>query len=157
MRIPSFKLEEFTADTLGTEQPDLGGVHSLAHRCVCFDYRGSDAFNPGGPNPLGDNSETSTKAGFAFRGGVGRRLGPGLITGEVAFAWAPIDHQITGERNLGRFSILVGYTAMFGWCGPSFPANNWRPHQPALTRSRCRVRAPCCRRWRTPTLWYDLL
>lgn len=63
---------------------------------------------------LGGNDETSTKAGFAVRGGVGYRLGPGIITGELTFAWAPIDHTITGDSHLGRLAILVGYTAMFG-------------------------------------------
>jgi hypothetical protein len=66
----------------------------------------------GGINPLGENREVSTKAGFAFRGGAGYKLGPGIITGEIAFAWAPIDHDITGDSHLGRLSILVGYTAM---------------------------------------------
>jgi hypothetical protein len=68
----------------------------------------------GGSEPLGDNDEISTKAGLAVRGGVGYRLGPGIITGEVTFSWAPIDHDITGDSHLGRFAFLVGYTAMFG-------------------------------------------
>ncbi len=63
---------------------------------------------------LGDNQETSTKVGFALRGGVGYRLGPGIITGELTFSWAPITHDVTGEAHLGRFALLVGYTAMFG-------------------------------------------
>ncbi len=66
----------------------------------------------GGIEPLGENTETSTKVGFSLRGGAGYRLGPGMITGEISFAWAPIDHQITGESHLGRFAILVGYTAV---------------------------------------------
>lgn len=74
----------------------------------------SDIEGQGGTEPLGETEETSTKVGFALRGGVGYRLGPGLITGELTFAWAPIDHQITGESHLGRLAILVGYTAMFG-------------------------------------------
>lgn len=68
----------------------------------------------GNGEDLGGNDETSTKAGFALRGGVGYRLGPGIITGEVTFSWAPITHDITGDSHLGRLAILVGYTAMFG-------------------------------------------
>ena len=67
-----------------------------------------------GSEALGDNNETSTKVGFALRAGAGIRLGPGLITGEASFAWAPLDHDITGDSHLGRFALLVGYTAMFG-------------------------------------------
>ena len=63
---------------------------------------------------MGGNDEVSTKAGFALRGGAGYRLGPGLITGELTFSWAPITHTITGDSHLGRLAILVGYTAMFG-------------------------------------------
>lgn len=68
----------------------------------------------GGGQGLGENSEVSTEAGFALRGGAGFRLGPGLITGEVAFGWAPMARDMTGESHLGRISILVGYAAMFG-------------------------------------------
>jgi hypothetical protein len=68
----------------------------------------------GAGQSLGENREVSTEVGLAWRGGVGYRLGPGLITGELAFAWAPIDREITGDSHLGRFSILVGYTALFG-------------------------------------------
>ena len=64
--------------------------------------------------PLGTNEEVSTKAGVALRAGAGYRLGPGIITGELTFSWAPIDHDITGDSHLGRLAILVGYTAMFG-------------------------------------------
>lgn len=68
----------------------------------------------GNGGDLGGNDETSTKVGFALRGGVGYRLGPGIITGELTFSWAPITHDITGDSHLGRLAILVGYTAMFG-------------------------------------------
>ena len=72
--------------------------------------------NGGDPqSPLGENDEVSTKVGFALRGGVGYRLGPGLLTGEVTFSWAPLDHEITGDSHLGRIAILVGYTAIFGF------------------------------------------
>lgn len=67
----------------------------------------------GNVEPLGDNEETSTKVGFALRGGLGYRLGPGMLTGEMSFAWADLDHEITGDSNLGRFAILVGY--MMDW------------------------------------------
>ena len=69
----------------------------------------------GGGQPLGDNDEVSTKVGFAARAGLGYRLGPGLITAEVTFAYADLDHDITGESNRGRVALLVGYTAMFGF------------------------------------------
>jgi hypothetical protein len=69
----------------------------------------------GNGNELGQNTEVSTKAGFALRAGAGYRLGPGLITGEVTFGWAPINHEVTGDSNLGRVSILVGYLAMMGF------------------------------------------
>jgi hypothetical protein len=61
---------------------------------------------------LGLNSETSTQAGVALRGGVGYRLGPGMITGELDLSWANLDHRITGDSHLGRVLLLVGYTAM---------------------------------------------
>jgi len=63
----------------------------------------------GGDMPFGDNEETSTKIGFALRAGAGYRLGPGMLTGEVTFAWANLDHEITGESHLGRVALLVGY------------------------------------------------
>lgn len=69
----------------------------------------------GGGNNFGENNETSTQAGFAFRGGAGYRLGPGLITAELSVGWAPIDHQITGDSHLSRIALLVGYTALIGW------------------------------------------
>lgn len=59
---------------------------------------------------FGENDEQSTKAGFALRAGAGWRLGPGWLTGEVSFAWAPIDHLTTGESHLSRLAILFGYT-----------------------------------------------
>ncbi|MFZ5788858.1 MAG: hypothetical protein ACOY3Y_20655 [Acidobacteriota bacterium] len=71
----------------------------------------------GAGQDLGGNDETSTKAGFALRGGLGLRLGPGLVTGELTFSWVPIDHAITGESHLGRLAILVGYTAILGLGG----------------------------------------
>jgi hypothetical protein len=64
-------------------------------------------------SPLGENRELSTKAGFAVRGGAGYRLGPGMIVGEVAIAWAPLDHTTTGDSHLGRVALLVGYQARF--------------------------------------------
>ena len=60
----------------------------------------------GGGQQLGENRELSTKVGFALRGGAGYRLGPGIITAEVSFAWAPIDHDITGDSHLGRLALL---------------------------------------------------
>ena len=75
----------------------------------------SDIEGDAGGEPLGNNDEVSTKVGFALRAGAGYRLGPGLITGELSFAWAPLDHRITGDEHLGRLAILVGYTAMFGF------------------------------------------
>ena len=62
-------------------------------------------------SPLGENREVSTKAGFAVRGGAGYRLGPGMIIGEIAVGWAPLDHATTGDSHLGRVAILVGYQA----------------------------------------------
>jgi len=61
---------------------------------------------------LGRNSETSTQAGVALRGGVGYRLGPGMVTGELDLSWANLDHRITGDSHLGRVMLLLGYTAM---------------------------------------------
>ncbi len=74
----------------------------------------SDIEGEAGAEAFGNNDEVSTKVGFALRAGVGYRLGPGLITGELSFAWAPLDHRITGDEHLGRLGLLVGYTAMLG-------------------------------------------
>lgn len=68
----------------------------------------------GGASGLGQNRETSTKVGFAVRAGAGYRLGPGIITAEASFAWAPIDHDITGESHLGHIALLAGYTVILG-------------------------------------------
>lgn len=75
----------------------------------------SDMEGHAGEAPFGENEEQATRAGFALRAGVGWHLGPGMLTGELAFNWAPLDVQITGDGHLGRLAVLVGYTAMIGF------------------------------------------
>lgn len=77
----------------------------------------TDVEGEGAGKPFGSNQETATKVGFAARAGLGVHLGPGMVTGEVSFGWAPLDNAITGDSNLGRVNILVGYTLMLGFGG----------------------------------------
>lgn len=58
---------------------------------------------------ISQSSEVSTKAGVGVPVGVGFRLGPGDLFGELALDWAPIDHRITGDTNTGSISIAAGY------------------------------------------------
>jgi hypothetical protein len=58
---------------------------------------------------FGRNWETSTRLGGAAQLGTGFRLGPGLLLGELRFAFAPVDETLPGRSNIGALSILVGY------------------------------------------------
>jgi hypothetical protein len=60
---------------------------------------------------LGTTSEQSTKLGIGLPLGIEWKLGPGNVLGEFQFQWAPLDHRITGETNLGAATLFLGYRA----------------------------------------------
>lgn len=62
---------------------------------------------------FGDHDETSTQVGGLAFGGLGFRLGPGLVLGELRFGFAPVDQKVTGSSNVGSLSVLFGYGLMF--------------------------------------------
>jgi hypothetical protein len=62
-----------------------------------------------GTTPIHTSSEVSTKAGVGAPLGVGVRLGPGDLFLEASVLWAPIDHQITGDSNIGALTVSLGY------------------------------------------------
>jgi len=59
-----------------------------------------------------DSTEQSTKFGFGIPLGAELKLGPGGIFAEFLFQWAPLDHQTTGDTNLGSGSLFLGYRAL---------------------------------------------
>lgn len=61
---------------------------------------------------FGHYQETDTRVGGVAFGGVGYRLGPGRILGELAFGYAPVDQRVTGTTNIGALSVLLGYGLM---------------------------------------------
>lgn len=60
--------------------------------------------------PFGLNEETSTSFGPVVRGGLGLTLGPGYLSLEVELGYTPIDHLVTGDENVGRLALTLGYT-----------------------------------------------
>lgn len=65
-----------------------------------------------GGSEFGKYSETDTRFGGVFLGGVGIRLGPGLVLAEVAFDYSPIGQRVTGEANVGALTAVLGYGLM---------------------------------------------
>lgn len=61
---------------------------------------------------FGLNSETSTHFGGVAFAGLGLRLGPGLLLGELRFGFTPISELVTGPSNAGALSVLLGYGLM---------------------------------------------
>jgi hypothetical protein len=66
-----------------------------------------------GGEPFGLTSETATRLGGAAMGGVGFHAGPGLLFGELAFGYAPVNEKVTGVSNIGAASLLLGYGLLF--------------------------------------------
>jgi opacity protein-like surface antigen len=62
-----------------------------------------------GATTIHTSSEVSTKVGVGVPLGLGVRLGPGDLFVEGGFAWAPIDHRITGDSNTGALTVSLGY------------------------------------------------
>lgn len=60
---------------------------------------------------FGTTTERSTKLGVGLPLGVEWKLGPGNVLAEFQFQWAPLDHRITGESNLGAATLYLGYRA----------------------------------------------
>ena len=58
------------------------------------------------------STENSTKLGVGLPLGVEYGLGPGLLFGEVLLQWGPLDHEVTGETNLGTATLWLGYRAV---------------------------------------------
>jgi hypothetical protein len=62
-----------------------------------------------GSTDLLTNTEDSTRFGFLARVGLGWRLGPGMLVGELHGEWAPIDHRLTDDANTANLAIQLGY------------------------------------------------
>jgi len=62
---------------------------------------------------FGTTKETSTMVGFGIPVGAELELGPGGVFAELQFQWAPLDHRITGDSNLGSGNLFLGYRAQF--------------------------------------------
>lgn len=69
----------------------------------------SEVDGAAGTTPIHTSSEVSTKAGVGAPLGVGVRLGPGDLFLEASVLWAPIDHRITGDSNMGALTVSLGY------------------------------------------------
>lgn len=65
-----------------------------------------------GGEVIQETHETSTKFGVGVPLGLEYALGPGGLMAELLFQWAPIDHRITGDTNLGSASLFLGYRAL---------------------------------------------
>lgn len=65
-----------------------------------------------GGKPFQDTTEHSTKIGFGIPLGAELALGPGGVFAELHFQWAPLDHQTTGDTQLGGGSLFLGYRAL---------------------------------------------
>lgn len=65
-----------------------------------------------GGQKFADTTERSTKIGLGLPVGAEISLGPGGILAEFLFQWAPIDHEATGDSNLGAASLFLGYRAL---------------------------------------------
>lgn len=62
---------------------------------------------------FGEHVEMDSQLGGVGFAGVGLRLGPGLLLGELAMGYAPVDQRVTGTSNIGALSALLGYGLMF--------------------------------------------
>jgi outer membrane protein W len=62
-----------------------------------------------GMTAFSTSSEVSTKVGVGAPIGLGVRLGPGDLFLEFAVNWAPIDHSVTGNTNVGSLALTLGY------------------------------------------------
>ncbi len=65
-----------------------------------------------GGQKFADTTEQSTKFGIGVPLGVELALGPGGLLAEIALQWAPLDHTITGDTNLGGATLFLGYRAL---------------------------------------------
>lgn len=61
---------------------------------------------------FGTSYERSTRLGFGVPLGVEWALGPGGLVAELLLQWAPLDHRITGDTNLGSGTLFLGYRAL---------------------------------------------
>lgn len=96
----------FIAPTRAQLLPYVGAgvkVHLLQSKIV-GDAAGSQ---------FGQNSETKTQVGGALRGGLGYKLGPGHLLGELELAYGGLDETITGKANVADAALQVGYLFIF--------------------------------------------
>lgn len=82
------------------------GLGLRAH-FLTFEVEGATA------EAFGLNTETVTRVGGTVFGGVGYRVGPGLLLGEVSMTLAPVDERVTGTSDVGALSLQVGYGLFF--------------------------------------------
>jgi hypothetical protein len=62
---------------------------------------------------FGDQYEQGVTFGGAPFAGLFYRLGPGLLAAELEADLAPIDHLVTGDRNVSALALHVGYGLAF--------------------------------------------
>ncbi|MHB8873522.1 MAG: hypothetical protein ACYC8T_07535 [Myxococcaceae bacterium] len=68
----------------------------------------ADVVGQGGTD-FGVNHETATRFGGTVFAGAGFKLGPGLLLGELNFAYVPVMEKVTGQSNVGALGVLLGY------------------------------------------------
>lgn len=66
-----------------------------------------------GGEEFGTNREQSTKIGVYAAAGGEMILGPGRILLQVAFAYSPLAHEITGDISTSALMISAGYRFVF--------------------------------------------
>jgi len=59
---------------------------------------------------FGQNTETGAELGVAMQAGVGFRLGPGMLLGELGYSLAPVAQEVTGKNLCGGFAVSLGYS-----------------------------------------------
>jgi len=68
----------------------------------------ADVVGLGGAD-FGKNTETATRFGGTVFAGAGFKLGPGMLLGELNFAYVPVWEKVTGPSNVGSLGVLLGY------------------------------------------------
>lgn len=54
-------------------------------------------------------TETATQFGVSGLAGAQYTLGPGALWFEAGYAWAPVQHRVTGDASLGAVTLALGY------------------------------------------------
>ncbi|OGQ87502.1 MAG: hypothetical protein A2289_11320 [Deltaproteobacteria bacterium RIFOXYA12_FULL_58_15] len=80
---------------------------------VQMDLQRSNVEGAAASAAFGENSETDTAIGMVLGGGASYRLGPGALEAELSFAFAGLDHHVSGDSSTGGLGLGLGYRLMF--------------------------------------------